>query len=753
MKRFSVLLFVLSLLVLPAPMVSAGLPEQAAGGAPAILEFNTPLSDVNRDALIQRTARVPVSWDTTNRPFIANLVFDQVLPDGSALNVELPRPLPWVASTGEGMAAPIMPEGDDVTEIVLRMRMINMLTREVYDEATITLPISAAGAGAAPNIGDRATITSFATTATFVSRIHLSDRTARVPVTWAVANRPVTSNLYFEQVLPDGSAVNVELPRENPWVNSSGIGVAAPRLPSDDAETILLRVRLIDLLDGRLYDQRTITLPVIEGETPPPAITSFTAGATSVDVNQLAARTARIPVSWTVENRPENTNLVFEQVFQDGRTVNVELPRANPWVPSRGNGVAAPVLEPGATNVTLRVRLYNLTTKATLLQRELTLPISGNTNNVPSYVVDPAWCYSDPFRPSNGIAVGKTAYVTDLVPVEGLRLYPSPYGGLPLGFAPAETSLDVLEGPFCYRLNISTAMQSAFRLWRVRSLALPNLEGWALEYVSQPTGMTWYLTGAAPSTTDESDTGEETGDETGQNGEEAALSIDALSASPDPVQVDDYLTISWVTTGASFIGLNLLDGPGGQVVQPVVPPGQMPLSGNMAYAVPPDAQDSITLALVASDAEGREVTEEVTVQIGACPFDPTLTEICPISQTEAQAGFQPFEGGYMIWRGDTRTIYVLFGDDSSYASYPDTWTEGEPVDAGQAPEGFVAPIRGFGKVWVTEGLSQRLGWGLTNEQAYTVTVEEYQGSGNVPSLGITLPDGSVVLLGETWEIQ
>lgn len=756
MKRFSVLLFVLSLLVLSAPIASAEPPEQAAGGAPAILEFNTPLSDVNRNALIQRTARVPVSWDTTNRPFIANLVFDQVLPDGSALNVELPRPLPWVASTGQGMAAPIMPEGDP-TEIVLRVRMINMLTREIYDEATITLPIRADGAGTAPNIGDRATITSFTTTSTFVNRAQLSDGTARVPVAWTVANRPVTSNLYFEQVLPDGSAVNVELPRENPWVNSSGVGVAAPALPEGEVDTILLRVRLIDLLDGRLYDQRTFTLPIIEGESLPPAITSFTAGATSVDVNQLAARTARIPVSWAVENRPENTNLVFEQVFADGRTVNVELPRSNPWVPSSGNGVAAPVLEPGATNVTLRVRLYNLTTKATLLQRELTLPIAGNTNNVPSYVVDPAWCYNEPFRPSNGIAVNKTAYVTDLVPTEGLRLYPSPYGGLPLGFVQAERTVNVLEGPFCYRLNITTNMQTAFRLWRVRSVDQLSLEGWALEYVSEPTGMYWYLSGAAPSTT-----GEDTGDDTGQGGEDQAgegdgeaiaLSIDELSASPDPVQVDNYLTITWVTTGASFVGLNLLDGPGGQLVQPIIPPGQMPLSGNMAYAVPSEAQGSITLALVASDAEGREVTEEVTVQIAACAFDPTLTDVCPISQTETEAGFQPFEGGYMIWRGDTRTIYVLFGDDSSYVSYPDTWTEGEPVDAGQAPEGFVAPIRGFGKVWVSEQLGDRLGWGLTNEQAYTATVEEYQRDGNFPSLGITMPDGSVVLLGETWQIQ
>ena len=41
-----------------------------------------------------------------------------------------------------------------------------------------------------------------------------------------------------------------------------------------------------------------------------------------------------------------------------------------------------------------------------------------------------------------------------------------------------------------------------------------------------------------------------------------------------------------------------------------MPPGQMALSGNMAYPVPSDAQDSITLQLVASDEEGNEVTRK-----------------------------------------------------------------------------------------------------------------------------------------------
>lgn len=744
MKRFSVYVLVLSLMVFAVPWANAAPSAQPAVGAPGILSFATPLSNVNRSALIQRTARVPVEWDTANRPFIANLVFDQVLPDGSALNVELPRPLPWVASTGQGMAAPILP-GEDATEIVLRLRMVNMLTREVFDEATITLPISPTGAGTWPNIGDRATITSFTTTSTFLNKGELQAGTSRAPVAWSVANRPVTSNLYFEQVLPDGSAVNVELPRDNPWVASSGVGVAAPQLPANDATSVVLRVRLIDLLDGRLYDQRTLTLPVIEGTSLPPAISSFTAGATSVDVNQLAARTARIPVGWTVENRPDGSNLVFEQIFSDGRAVNVELPRANPWVPSSGNGVAAPVLELGATKVTLRVRLINLATRATLLQRELTLPIVGNSSTVPSYVVDPAWCYTDPFLASNGLAVGKPAHVTQLVPSEGLRVFASPYGGVPLGLLPANANISVLEGPFCYRLNITSNMQSAFRLWRIRGVAQPSVEGWATEYISGPTGITSYLSGV---TAPQPDDGQGGGD-----GQPGAMTIDLLTVAPNPVQADGTLTVTWETTGASYVRLDLLDGSGGAIVGTIVQPGQMALSGSMAYTVPPDAEGSITVQLVATDSEGHEVAAEASAAIAACPFEDTLTDDCPVSQTTAEAAIQEFEGGFMLWRGDTPTVYVFYADNNAYDTYPDTWVEGEVVDAGQAPAGRIAPIRGFGKVWVSEGLGERLGWGLATEQPYTMTIEEYQGDGGAPTLGLSLPEGgSAVLLGEAWSL-
>ncbi len=347
----------------------------AQSNAPAITSFTSTATTVNRNALAERTARIPVSWISVNRPLVANLFFEQVLPDGSAVNVELPRAIPWVNSSGDGMAAPILPEGN-LSEITLRVRLVNLLTGQVYSERQLTFNITTGG-GSGNGNSNRPAITRFTTSLGSVRGDQLANSTARVPVSWTAVNRPVTSNLIFEQILSDGSAVNVELPRENPWVNSVGDGVAAPVAPGGNATSIRLRVRLIDLLSGRVFDQREFTLAI--DNTPPgqPNIRTFTTSFTSVDANELAARTARVPVTWAVDNRPANSNLIFEQVLPGGSVINVELPRTVPIVPSAGNGIAAPILPSGAAEILLRVRLVNLRDNATVAQREITLPIRG----------------------------------------------------------------------------------------------------------------------------------------------------------------------------------------------------------------------------------------------------------------------------------------------------------------------------------------------------------------------------------------
>lgn len=349
----------------------------AQSNAPRITAFTTSLTSVDRTALANRTARVPVAWATQNRPVFANLFFEQIMPDGGVINVELPRIIPWVNSAGDGMAAPILPS-DNATEITLRVRLMSLLNGQLLDERTLRLPIGAGG-GQSADPTARPIITSFSACCATVNANALNTRSAYIPVTWSAANRPITANLIFEQVLADGSVVNVELPRSNPWVNSSGNGVAAPVPPGNGSREVNLRLRLIDLLTGRVYDQRTVRLTVTDDSPQPGRIVYFTTPQTGVSATDLAMRNAFVPVSWSVDNRPEGSNLYFEQVFPDGQVFNVELPRQNPYVSSQGSGTVGLLWVSGADHVTVRLRLARLSDNTTIDQIQFAIRIYGGT--------------------------------------------------------------------------------------------------------------------------------------------------------------------------------------------------------------------------------------------------------------------------------------------------------------------------------------------------------------------------------------
>jgi len=101
----------------------------------------------------------------------------------------------------------------------------------------------------------------------------------------------------------------------------------------------------------------------------------------------------------------------------------------------------------------------------------------------------------------------------------------------------------------------------------------------------------------------------------------------------------------------------------------------------------------------------------------------------------------------MIWRGDTKQIYVLH-DDGSLAYYSDTWDESQPVNdlARVPPVGLFQPARGFGKLWRTEvGLASKLGWALAPEQGYDMLVQRFEGGTML--LG---PEGEIYILLPFW---
>jgi len=94
----------------------------------------------------------------------------------------------------------------------------------------------------------------------------------------------------------------------------------------------------------------------------------------------------------------------------------------------------------------------------------------------------------------------------------------------------------------------------------------------------------------------------------------------------------------------------------------------------------------------------------------------------PTSAERTEAGvFQEFEGGYMFYRTDTRTIIVYKYDaqfTGNWVGFKDTWVEGQDSGGGRAPaQDRFFPRRGFGKVWRDNpAVQQLLGYAMTPEE-------------------------------------
>ena len=94
----------------------------------------------------------------------------------------------------------------------------------------------------------------------------------------------------------------------------------------------------------------------------------------------------------------------------------------------------------------------------------------------------------------------------------------------------------------------------------------------------------------------------------------------------------------------------------------------------------------------------------------ACPQQPAIAVF---------AVWQPFEGGVMLWFSDTREIWVMTNHDHQVQVFADTFNEGDPNPADDAPAERFTPQRGFGKVWaMLGGAASPLGWAYAAETGF-----------------------------------
>lgn len=227
---------------------------------------------------------------------------------------------------------------------------------------------------------------------------------------------------------------------------------------------------------------------------------------------------------------------------------------------------------------------------------------------------------------------------------------------------------------------------------------------------------------------------------------ETDMTIVSFTASPDPVKRGGTVTLSWNVPHANSVDIARLSLHG--IFLPLDVPNP-PVSGSIEHPVPEEYVTSITYYLSATDVNGVMHSAYTQVSI-VCRYDEHLAAECPLTQDHVWAAHEPFEHGHMVWRDDTREIYVLY-DDGSYETYEDTWREGEVIDVEETPpQEFVTPTRGFGKLWENQrNVRDRLGWATAAESGYTMWVEttrEHFGHYPRTDVYFRLPDSHVVHL-------
>ncbi|NLE76349.1 MAG: hypothetical protein GX605_06305 [Chloroflexi bacterium] len=104
--------------------------------------------------------------------------------------------------------------------------------------------------------------------------------------------------------------------------------------------------------------------------------------------------------------------------------------------------------------------------------------------------------------------------------------------------------------------------------------------------------------------------------------------------------------------------------------------------------------------------------------------NPTVRDglgLATAQQTVTWMAEEPFQTGHMLWRQDTRAIYVL-KHDGTWKAYDENWESWRDREKWGyvPPSGLFEPVRGFGKVWMNylSGPSGPLGWAKSPERGF-----------------------------------
>jgi len=184
--------------------------------------------------------------------------------------------------------------------------------------------------------------------------------------------------------------------------------------------------------------------------------------------------------------------------------------------------------------------------------------------------------------------------------------------------------------------------------------------------------------------------------------------------------------------------------------EPTTAPTAEPITASTEVANPTRTLPAVTAQPIASP---QPTPCRIPVQPALAATWQQFVVGCPITPGAAatNTAYAPFEGGQMLWRGDTDTIYVLT-DDGRWTTYPNAWREGDPEFSCGEVDALTTPVRGFGRVWCDHAdVRQALGAVTAAEIGDNASAVQDFGNGLI----ITAPFGDLFIFENeagTWRL-
>lgn len=216
--------------------------------------------------------------------------------------------------------------------------------------------------------------------------------------------------------------------------------------------------------------------------------------------------------------------------------------------------------------------------------------------------------------------------------------------------------------------------------------------------------------------------------------EPATPRITALTASDDVAMPGRAITIEWDTEGATDVALLVNLQNDAQTM--IASYGGLRPGGSRIVALPQTLNDPVNIALWAWTGS-QTVYANIVLPLQQNTGGETL-------QTEA--AYQPFDGGFMLWRQDTEEVLAFFNGFAERRSWSRVGYINLPDNPVPAPrDNHIMPRNAFGKVWGNiQSVRDRLGWPTAQEIGYTMqivqTAPELDGFGS-DNITYSLPDG------------